>query len=101
MWARTSQRAPYFFTDRLDLGRRRPRAEEHTDSVVIRGDLAENKGIVLWHDARRVLAAVHVNEWDATDDLRALLGAWPGSRTPSVWLLRPRRAERQPTRRTR
>ena len=48
--------------------------KEHTDSVVIRGDLAENKGIVLWHDAGRVLAAMHVNEWDATDDLRALLG---------------------------
>ena len=32
------------------------------------------KGIVVWHDAGRVVAAMHVNEWDATGDLKALLG---------------------------
>jgi NADPH-dependent 2,4-dienoyl-CoA reductase/sulfur reductase-like enzyme len=70
------ERAPYFFTDQYDLGMEyvgfAPR--EHTDSVVVRGDLGELKGIVLWHDRGRVLAGMHVNEWDATDDLRSLLG---------------------------
>ena len=70
------ERAPYFFTDQYDLGMEyvgfAPR--EFTDSVVVRGDLSQLKGIVLWHDEGRVLAGMHVNEWDATDDLRSLLG---------------------------
>ncbi len=70
------ERAPYFFTDQYDLGMEyvgyAPR--EHTDSVVVRGDLGQLKAIVLWHDHGRVLAGMHVNEWDATDDLRSLLG---------------------------
>ncbi len=70
------ERAPYFFTDQYDLGMEyvgfAPR--EFTDSVVVRGDLGQLKGIVLWHDHGRVLAGMHVNEWDATDDLRSLLG---------------------------
>ena len=70
------ERAPYFFTDQYDLGMEYVghAPKEHTDSVVVRGDLAEVKGIVAWHDRGTVLAAMHVNEWDATDDLRSLLG---------------------------
>jgi 3-phenylpropionate/trans-cinnamate dioxygenase ferredoxin reductase component len=70
------ERAPYFFTDQYDLGMEYVghAPKEHTDSVAVRGDLSEVKGIVVWHDAGRVLAAMHVNEWDATDDLVALLG---------------------------
>jgi hypothetical protein len=47
---------------------------EHLDSVVVRGDLARRKAVILWHDAGRVLAGMHVNEWDSIDDLRALVG---------------------------
>jgi 3-phenylpropionate/trans-cinnamate dioxygenase ferredoxin reductase subunit len=70
------ERAPYFFTDQYDLGMEYVgyAPKEHADRVVVRGDLGELKGIVLWHDQGRVLAGMHVNEWDATDDLRALLG---------------------------
>ncbi len=70
------ERAPYFFTDQYDLGMEYVghAPKEHTNSVAVRGDLSSVTGIVLWHDAGRVLAAMHVNEWDATDDLRALLG---------------------------
>ena len=69
-------RTPYFFTDQYDLGMEYvghvPR--EHVDSVVVRGDLAARRAVVLWHDDGRVLGGMHVNEWDATDDLRALVG---------------------------
>jgi 3-phenylpropionate/trans-cinnamate dioxygenase ferredoxin reductase component len=70
------ERAPYFFTDQYDLGMEYVghAPKERTDSVVVRGDLSDVKGIVAWHDEGTVLAAMHVNEWDATDDLRALLG---------------------------
>lgn len=69
-------RVPYFFTDQYDLGveyvGRVPR--EHLDSVVVRGDLATRHAVVLWHDAGRVLGGMHLNEWDSTDHLRALVG---------------------------
>jgi 3-phenylpropionate/trans-cinnamate dioxygenase ferredoxin reductase component len=75
--ARTAyDRTPYFFTDQYDLGVEYvgyvPR--EHLDSVVVRGDLAERRAVVLWHDRGRVLGGMHLNEWDSTDHLRALVG---------------------------
>ncbi|MDF1602696.1 FAD-dependent oxidoreductase [Nocardioides sp. YIM 152315] len=70
------ERSPYFFTDQYDLGveyvGRVPR--EHLDRVVVRGDLAGRRAVVLWHDAGRVLGGMHLNEWDSTDHLRALVG---------------------------
>ncbi len=70
------ERAPYFFTDQYDLGMEYVGylPKSHRDHVVVRGDLAALEGVVLWHDAGRVLAGMHVNVWDATDDLRSLLG---------------------------
>ncbi len=69
-------RMPYFFTDQYDLGTEYvghvPR--EHRDDVVVRGDLGARRAVVLWHDAGRVLGGMHLNEWDAADDLRALVG---------------------------
>ncbi|HEU5035919.1 MAG TPA: FAD-dependent oxidoreductase [Nocardioides sp.] len=69
-------RTPYFFTDQYDLGAEYvghvPR--EHLDRVVVRGDLATRQAVVLWHDEGRVLGAMHLNDWDATDHLRALVG---------------------------
>ncbi|MCB8956177.1 MAG: FAD-dependent oxidoreductase [Nocardioides sp.] len=70
-------RTPYFFTDQYDLGAEYvghvPR--EHRDDVVVLGALAARQAVVLWHDgAGRVLGGLHLNEWDAVDDLRALVG---------------------------
>lgn len=70
------ERAPYFFTDQYDLGMEyvghAPR--DLVDSVVVRGDLAARQAVVLWHDRGRVVAGMHLNEWDSTEHLRALLG---------------------------
>ena len=69
-------RMPYFFTDQYDLGceyvGRVPR--EHLDSVVVRGDLATRQVVVFWHDDGLVLGGMHLNEWDAADELRELVG---------------------------
>lgn len=70
------ERTPYFFSDQYDLGLEYvghvPR--EHLDSFVVRGDLDGREAVVLWHDAGRVLGGLHLNVWDATDHLKALVG---------------------------
>ncbi len=70
------ERTPYFFTDQYDLGMEYvghvPR--EHLDDVVVRGDLDGRQAVVFWHDDGRVLGGMHVNEWDAADELRELVG---------------------------
>ena len=70
-------RTPYFFTDQYDLGMeyvgRVPR--EHLDRVVVRGDLAARRAVVFWHDGDGlVLGGMHLNEWDAADELREVVG---------------------------
>lgn len=69
-------RTPYFFTDQYDLGMeyvgRVPR--EHLDDVVVRGDLDARQAVVFWHDDGLVLGAMQVNDWDATDEMRSLVG---------------------------
>ena len=70
------ERAPYFYTDQYDLGMEYVgHASGHQlDSLVVRGDLAGRKAVFLWHDEGRVLAGMHVNEWDTGDHLRTLVG---------------------------
>jgi NADPH-dependent 2,4-dienoyl-CoA reductase/sulfur reductase-like enzyme len=67
---------PYFFTDQYDLGMEYvghlpPDAEAE---VAVRGDLAGLDASVLWHEGGTVLAGMHVNQWDRTDQLRDLVG---------------------------
>jgi 3-phenylpropionate/trans-cinnamate dioxygenase ferredoxin reductase subunit len=75
------ERLPYFYTDQYDLGMEYTgyAPPGHTDDVVIRGDLATREFIAFWldhHDDRdTVIAAMNVNIWDVTDQLRALIGS--------------------------
>jgi len=75
-------RLPYFFTDQYDLGM------EYTgwvepggyDRVVFRGDPTIRPGVVpeflvFWTRAGRILAGMHVNVWDAQEQLQALVRA--------------------------
>jgi NADPH-dependent 2,4-dienoyl-CoA reductase/sulfur reductase-like enzyme len=67
---------PYFFTDQYDLGMEYvghvpPGADVQ---VAVRGDLAGLDASVLWHEGGTVLAGMHVNQWDRTDQLRTLVG---------------------------
>ncbi|MFC7359415.1 NAD(P)/FAD-dependent oxidoreductase [Nocardioides astragali] len=83
-------RQPYFFTDQYDLGMEYVGhvGREGHDEVVIRGSIADRRFTALWIAGGRVAAGMHVNDWDATDSLRALVGrrAIPAVRNPSLTL---------------
>jgi NADPH-dependent 2,4-dienoyl-CoA reductase/sulfur reductase-like enzyme len=72
----TYDRLPYFFTDQYDLGMEYVGhlGPEGYDEVVVRGDLAGVFTAFWVHDGR-VRAAMHANDWDATDGLRAVVTA--------------------------
>ncbi len=79
---------PYFFTDQYDLGM------EYVGHVaggvghdlVVRGDLAGRQASVLWLQEDRVVAGMHLNDWDAIGPLRAVVGrpVTDAVRDPSV-----------------
>ncbi len=70
---------PYFFTDQYDLGMEYVGHGSGDQDLVLRGepdDEADGGGeyVAFWLDGDTVTAAMHVNLWDTTDDLRALVG---------------------------
>jgi 3-phenylpropionate/trans-cinnamate dioxygenase ferredoxin reductase component len=69
-------RMPYFFTDQYDLGMEYVGhvGPDGYDEVVLRGDPA---GVftAFWLGGGRVLAGMHVNDWDAIDPIRAIVGS--------------------------
>jgi 3-phenylpropionate/trans-cinnamate dioxygenase ferredoxin reductase subunit len=62
---------PYFFTDQYDLGMEYVGHAGGDDEVVVHGDLEGRTFRAFWTREGRVVAAMHANDWDATDDLRA------------------------------
>jgi len=75
----TYDRLPYFFTDQYDLGMEYVGnvGPDGYDEVVLRGDTTAAGGrtfTAFWLRDQQVLAAMHANDWDATDHLRSLVG---------------------------
>jgi NADPH-dependent 2,4-dienoyl-CoA reductase/sulfur reductase-like enzyme len=68
-------RLPYFFTDQYDLGMEYVGnvGPDGYDEVVLRGDPA-GQFTAFWLAGGRVLAGMHVNDWDAIDPIRAIVG---------------------------
>jgi len=68
-------RMPYFFTDQYDLGMEYVGnvGPDGYDDVIMRGDPA-GQFTAFWLEADRVVAGMHVNDWDAIDPIRALVG---------------------------
>ncbi len=66
---------PYFFTDQYDWGMEYVGhvGPEGHDEVVTRGEPADGM-TAFWLRGGTVLAAMQINDWDATDHLRALVG---------------------------
>ncbi|MEV4020240.1 FAD-dependent oxidoreductase [Nonomuraea angiospora] len=68
---------PYFYTDQYDLGMEYighvPPGLAH--DVVIRGDLTKREFLAFWLRNDTVIAAMNVNIWDQTDQLKALVRA--------------------------
>ncbi len=66
---------PYFFTDQYDLGMEYVGNAGADDEVVVHGDLEGLNFRAFWLRDGRVVAAMHANDWDATDDLRAAVAS--------------------------
>jgi NADPH-dependent 2,4-dienoyl-CoA reductase/sulfur reductase-like enzyme len=68
-------RLPYFFTDQYELGMEYVGnvGPDGYDDVILRGDPA-GQFTAFWLRAGHVLAGMHVNDWDAIDPIRALVG---------------------------
>ncbi len=66
---------PYFFTDQYDLGMEYVGHGGAEDEVVVHGDLEGRVFRAFWLREGRVVAAMHANDWDATDDLRAAVAS--------------------------
>ena len=66
---------PYFFTDQYDLGMEYVGhvGPDGYDEVVTRGD-GTGPFVAFWLRDQRVLAGMHVNDWDALQAIRALVG---------------------------
>jgi 3-phenylpropionate/trans-cinnamate dioxygenase ferredoxin reductase component len=67
---------PYFFTDQYDLGMEyvgNPGPEGY-DRVVLTGDVPGRVFRAWWLRGSRVVAGMHVNDWDAIDEIRRVVG---------------------------
>ncbi len=69
-------RLPFFFTDQYDLGMEYVGsiAPAGYDEVALRGDTDGLDFQAWWLKDGRVAAGMHVNQWDATDEIRRLVG---------------------------
>jgi NADPH-dependent 2,4-dienoyl-CoA reductase/sulfur reductase-like enzyme len=67
---------PYFFTDQYDLGMEYVGSvgPEGYDEVVVRRNDEGKPSTFLWISRDRVVAGMHVDDWDAIDHLRAVVG---------------------------
>ena len=70
------ERLPYFFTDQYDLGMEYVGSvgPDGYDDVVLRGDTGTRVFSAFWLQDGRVLAAMHANDWDQIDPIRAIVG---------------------------
>lgn len=68
------ERQPYFFTDQYDLGMEYVGHASPDDEVVTRGDVEGRQFQAYWVRDGLVVAAMHVNDWDASDTIKAAVG---------------------------
>jgi 3-phenylpropionate/trans-cinnamate dioxygenase ferredoxin reductase subunit len=73
------EQLPYFFTDQYDLGMEYVgnAGEGEYDQVVLRGDVPGLVFTAFWVANGTVVAGMQVNDWDATDAIRRIVGV-PG-----------------------
>jgi len=67
---------PYFFTDQYDVGMEYVGLHDPaSDRLVLRRKPQENQLVALWIGGDgRITAGMHVNDWDAIEPLKALVG---------------------------
>jgi 3-phenylpropionate/trans-cinnamate dioxygenase ferredoxin reductase subunit len=73
----TYDRLPYFFTDQYDLGCEYVGfvGADGYDEVVLRGDVPGRVFTAFWVHGGRVVAGMHVNDWDAIEPIRRIVSA--------------------------
>ncbi|UMG94748.1 FAD-dependent oxidoreductase [Nocardioides sp. TF02-7] len=87
---RAYDRLPFFFSDQFDIGMEYVGhvGPDGYDEVVVRGDTGALRFTALWLRGGRVVAGMHVNDWDATDAIRRLVGSGrPGAGDAQVPLV--------------
>ncbi len=72
-------RQPYFFSDQYDLGMEYLGhvGRDGYDELIVRGDRAALNLVALWVRGGTIVAGLHLNDWDAADSLRLLVGSTP------------------------
>ena len=70
-------RMPYFFTDQYDLGMEYVGHASPGADVILTGDPRARVFRAYWVEDGLITAAMHANDWDAIDHLRAALGHSP------------------------
>ncbi len=74
---------PYFFTDQYDLGMEYVgnAGPDGYDRVVLTGDVPGRVFRAWWLRGDTVVAGMHVNDWDAIDEIRRVVGTSEGPPT--------------------
>jgi NADPH-dependent 2,4-dienoyl-CoA reductase/sulfur reductase-like enzyme len=67
-------RQPYFFTDQYDLGMEYVGHASGDDELVIRGSFEERVITAFWIRENTVVAGMHINDWDAIEAIRGIVG---------------------------
>jgi NADPH-dependent 2,4-dienoyl-CoA reductase/sulfur reductase-like enzyme len=67
-------RQPSFFTDQFDVGLEYVGHAHGDDQLVIRGDLERRVFTAFWIHADTVVAGMQVNDWDAIEPIRRMVG---------------------------
>jgi 3-phenylpropionate/trans-cinnamate dioxygenase ferredoxin reductase subunit len=67
---------PYFFTDQYDVGMEYVGLHDPaSDRLILRRKPDENQLVAVWIGGDgRITAGMHVNDWDAIEPLKALVG---------------------------
>jgi 3-phenylpropionate/trans-cinnamate dioxygenase ferredoxin reductase subunit len=66
---------PFFFSDQYDIGMEYVGLHDPADRVIVRRKGDENQLVAIWiGQDGRVSAGMHVNDWDATELLKGLIG---------------------------
>ena len=68
-------RLPYFFTDQYDLGMEYVGHVAGDAELVVRGDLRFRVVTAFWIRDDTVVAGMHVNDWDAIEPIRRIVGS--------------------------
>jgi 3-phenylpropionate/trans-cinnamate dioxygenase ferredoxin reductase subunit len=67
------ERLPYFYSDQYDLGMEYRGHASASDSVVVRGSLADRQFVAFWLREGRVVAGMNANVWEIAKPVEQLI----------------------------